>query len=93
VGVFFLILGGALIVYGAPRLKRQEEADEERFSVELDKLRSEVVPQSKSEREERLKEDVEEELGYKKREPDAVLRTSGSSRHQLPPRPEGMSVS
>jgi hypothetical protein len=73
VGIFFFILGGALIVYGAPRLKRQEEADEERFSVELDKLRSEIKPQSRGEREERLMEDVEEELGYKKPEPAAVV--------------------
>lgn len=63
VGILFFILGGVLIVYGAPRLKRQEEADEVRFSVELDKLRSEIKPQSKSERKERLMEDVEEELG------------------------------
>jgi hypothetical protein len=73
VGILCFILGGALIVYGAPRLKRQEEADEERFSVELDKLRSEIKPQSKSEHEERLMEDVEEELGYKKPEPAAVV--------------------
>jgi hypothetical protein len=73
VGILFFILGGTLIVYGAPRLKRQEEADEERFSVELDKLRSEIKPQSKREREGRLMEDVEEELAYKKPEPATVV--------------------
>ncbi|HXB66529.1 MAG TPA: hypothetical protein VNV42_16835 [Solirubrobacteraceae bacterium] len=62
IGVFFFLIGGALLVYGAPRLKRKEDADEERFFVELAKLRSEIEPQSESEREERLKEDVEEEL-------------------------------
>ncbi len=62
IGVFFFLIGGALLVYGAPRLKRKEDADEERFLVELAKLRSEIEPQSESEREERLKEDVEEEL-------------------------------
>jgi hypothetical protein len=73
VGILSFILGGTLIVYGAPRLKRQEEADEERFSVELDKLRSEIKPQSKREREGRLMEDVEEELAYKKPEPATVV--------------------
>ncbi len=76
VGGFFLILGGGLIAYGVPRLKRQEEADEERFSVELDKLRLEVKPQSEGEREERLKEDVEEELVYEKPSPLAEVPTT-----------------
>lgn len=65
VGALFFVLGGALLIYGAPRLKQKEDADEERFSVELDKLRSEIKPQSRSEHEERLKEDVEEELAEK----------------------------
>jgi hypothetical protein len=64
-GALFFVLGGALLIYGAPRLKQKEDADEERFSVELDKLRSEIKPQSRSEHEERLKEDVEEELAEK----------------------------
>ncbi len=61
-GIFLFVGGVILIVYGAPRLKRQEEADEVRSSVELDKLRSEIKPQSEQERAERLKADVEEEL-------------------------------
>ncbi len=62
VGGLFFLVGGALLVYGAPRLKRKEDADEERFSAELAKLWSEIEPQSEGEREERLKEDVEEGL-------------------------------
>jgi membrane protein implicated in regulation of membrane protease activity len=81
VGVVFFILGGALLVYGAPRLKRKEDADEERFSVELAKLRSEIEPQSKREREERLKEEVEEELSDK--QPEAV----GSAEEEQRPSP------
>jgi hypothetical protein len=55
-------LGGGLIAYGAPRLKRQEDASEERSSAELAKLRSEIRPQSEAEQKERLQETVEEEL-------------------------------
>jgi hypothetical protein len=62
VGGLFFLVGGALFIYGVPRLKRKEDADEERSSAELAKLRSEIEPQSEGEREERLKEDVEEGL-------------------------------
>lgn len=62
VGVLFLLVGGTLLVYGVPRLKRKEHADERRFSVELAKLEAEIEPQSEAEREERLKADAEEEL-------------------------------
>jgi hypothetical protein len=68
VGVLFFFAGGVLLVYGAPRLKRKEDADEERFLVELVKLRSEIEPQSAGERERRLKEDVEKEISEEKQE-------------------------
>jgi hypothetical protein len=77
-GIFFLILGGGLIAYGAPRLKRQEDAGEERSSAELAKLRSEIRPQSEAEQKERLQESVEEEL---RTEP----RSEPRSRTGVPP--------
>ncbi len=61
-GIFFFVLGAGLIAYGAPRLKRQEDAGEERSSAELAKLRSEIRPQSEAEHRERLNETVEAEL-------------------------------
>jgi hypothetical protein len=73
-GILFLVLGGGLIIYGATRLKRQEDASEERSSVELAKLRAEIRPQSEEEHKERLKESVEDEL-----QAEALVQSRSSS--------------
>jgi hypothetical protein len=44
-----------------PRLRRQERTRDERSTVELDKLRADLRPQSKQERERRLEADVSAE--------------------------------
>jgi hypothetical protein len=64
-GVILFVLGAGLLGYGVPRLKQKENADEERSLAELDKLRSEIQPQSPREREASLKEDAEQALAEK----------------------------
>jgi hypothetical protein len=59
VGLAFLVLGVGLLGCGVPRLWKQEQSDEERRTMELEKLRAEVRPQSPEERRERLREDVD----------------------------------
>lgn len=61
-GAVLLVLGVGLIIYSAPRLRRQEEADERRSSVELAKLMREIEPQDESDREQSLLADVADEL-------------------------------
>jgi len=61
IGLVILLAGASLICLGIPRLKRQEQSDEERRKMELDKLREELRPQSPEERRERLREDVKED--------------------------------
>jgi hypothetical protein len=73
VGLMLLVAGGVLVAIGVPRLRRQEQSDEERRTIELDKLRAEVRPQSPEERRERLREDVDGEEGVTKRAPGEAL--------------------
>ncbi len=57
-----LLVGGVgLIIYGLPRLKRQEDKAEEKESMELSKLRSELKPQSEEEQQAQLFATVEED--------------------------------
>lgn len=58
VGLVFLVVGVGLLGFGVPRLRKQEQSDEERRTMELEKLRAEVRPQSPEERRERLQKDV-----------------------------------
>jgi hypothetical protein len=58
-----LFLGGLVSIgFGLPGLRRQERMDQQRSSAELDKLRSELEPQTEAEQRERLDQDVEQEL-------------------------------
>lgn len=57
-----LLLGLASIGFGLPGLRRQERMDQQRSSAELDKLRSELEPQTEAEQRERLDQDIEQEL-------------------------------
>jgi hypothetical protein len=68
VGLAFLVMGVGLLGCGVPRLWKQEQSDEERRTMELDKLRAEVRPQSSEERRERLREDVDGGEGATNRE-------------------------
>lgn len=76
-GLLLLAVGGALLTLGIPRLRRQEQSDEERQRMELDKLRAELRPQSPEEQRERLREDLDEVEGKTaeaaKREPAETL--------------------
>lgn len=61
-GGLALFVGGVLLIlYGAPGLRRQEQVEQARSSVELDKLRSELEPQSESERRASLEADIDED--------------------------------
>ncbi|HEX5591934.1 MAG TPA: hypothetical protein VFX35_01155 [Solirubrobacterales bacterium] len=68
VGLAFLVVGVGLLGCGVPRLWNQEQSDEERRTMELDKLRAEVRPQSSEERRERLREEVDGGEGATNRE-------------------------
>jgi hypothetical protein len=57
-----LALGLAAIGFGLPGLRRQERMDQQRSFAELDKLRSELEPQTEAEQRERLTQEVEQEL-------------------------------
>lgn len=58
-GAVFLVGGLALILFGIPRLRRQERTADEHAKAELDKLLSEMRPQTAEEEKERLEADVE----------------------------------
>lgn len=62
VGLALLLGGTALIFYGAPALRRQEQVEQARSSAELDKLRSEIRPQSESERRAGIKADLDQDV-------------------------------
>lgn len=68
IGLAFLVVGVGLLGCGVPRLWKQEQSDEERRTMELEKLRAEVRPQSPEERRERLREDVDGGEGTTNRE-------------------------
>jgi hypothetical protein len=83
-GLIFLVVGGVLIALGVPRLWRQEQSDEERREMELDKLRAELRPQSPEERRERLREDIDggetaEEGLTSKEPPEALMREAAGA--------------
>src|SRR4051794_24901302 len=63
VGIGLFVLGVLLVVYAAPRLRRQEETQELTSSAELEKLRSEIEPQSPTDRQESLEADLGAEIG------------------------------
>lgn len=98
-GAAFFGLGCLLIALGVPRLKRQEDKDEERSAMELDKLRAELRPQTAEEREERLRDEVEPLAGQTEllAEEAVVDSTGGEKKAEVlpevekdvrPPRPE-----
>jgi len=60
IGIALFVVGTFLLILGIPRLRHQEQGDEERREMERDKLRLETRPQSAEERRERLQEDVVE---------------------------------
>jgi hypothetical protein len=62
VGGGMLVLGLILIFSGMPRLRRQEHADQERSSAELDKLRADLRPLSDTEVKNNLKAQADEDL-------------------------------
>jgi hypothetical protein len=77
-------LGGAAFIAGAlligfclPRLRRQEEQDDERSAMEMDKLRLDLEPQSDADKEERLRTEIVEDR--KAAEESAELRPPGDS--------------
>jgi hypothetical protein len=59
-GVLF-VGGGVLLWYGAPRLRKQEAAQEERQEAELAELRGRIGTQTPEEQEQKLQEEVEAE--------------------------------
>src|SRR5665213_400629 len=61
-GLALLVGGVLLILYGTPGLRRQEQVEQARSSVELDKLRLELRPLNEDERRESLREDVVEDM-------------------------------
>lgn len=71
-GVALFIAGVILIGSGIPRLKRQEQSEDERRKMELDKLRGELRPQSEEEQTKRLQEEVREDAEKPPAEPVPV---------------------
>lgn len=62
VGIVIFVFGLGLVLYAAPRLRRQEEAQERRSTAELEKLLSEMKPQDEQDRRTRAEADVRTEF-------------------------------
>jgi hypothetical protein len=77
VAAALLLVGLASIGFGLPGLRRQERIDQQRSSAELDKLRSELEPQTEAEQRERLDQDVEQELPAPAQAPTPPLTQTG----------------
>jgi hypothetical protein len=60
IGIALMAGGLGLLGYGLPRLRRQEDRDEEKASMEIDKLQSELKPQSAEEEQAKLEAIVDE---------------------------------
>lgn len=80
VAAALLLVGLASIGFGLPGLRRQERMDQQRSSAELDKLRSELEPQTEAEQRERLDQDVEQELPSPAQAPTAPLTRADVAR-------------
>ena len=83
-----LLLGLGLVAVGLPRMHEKERAEDERSSAELDKLRSEILPQTPEERQRGLEQDAADELLVREppasRSPSPVAPRSdvGDGRHE-----------
>jgi hypothetical protein len=71
IGIVLLAGGLGLLRYGFPRLRRQEEKDEEKTAMELDKLQGELKPQSEEEEQAELAATVDEDAGPTRPDPSA----------------------
>jgi hypothetical protein len=78
--IFFLMLtaGGLLIYYALPRLRRQEENEEQRGSMEREKLQRELEPQSPADKRAKRMEERGEEGVAPAAEADSWVRNAAA---------------
>lgn len=77
-GLVLLIGGVAVLWYATPRLRRQEEADDQRAAAELQKLNAELAPQTEADLNAGARDEAETELV-------AEVRAAAASPTSQPP--------
>lgn len=87
-GAAAFIAGALLIGFSLPRLRRQEQQDDERSAMEMDKLRLDLEPQSEADKEERLKSELVEDRKAAEQE-GAELRIREEATAPPPVAPSG----